>query len=249
MASTISPLPTGTGTRILRRHCARRPAGKVDKLNQITELGATDHQPGRRFIVELILLSILRRAATAWWSACRDWPRRCSRRRAAALDLNSAHPVHAGPDAQRHHRHGILQEDPETRPALRVHQVRSSPTSPGRRDQPHAAEDPGRTARGDAGTPRHGAGRPTRSDRSTSSRRRTRSSRRARIRCPKRSSTGSCSTSSWTTCRKRRGRGRQDDDRRGQGIASSAPVTGDDLARSSGSCNTCRWPSRSCDTR
>ena len=46
-------------------------------------------------------------------------------------------------------------------------------------------------------------GRRTRSrSRSTSSRRRTRSSSRARIRCPKRSSTGSCSTSSWTICRK-----------------------------------------------
>ena len=69
---------------------------------------------------------------------------------------------------------------------------------PGRRDQPHAAEDAGRAARGDAGAARHGR-RPDlsrSSGRSSCWRRRTRSSWKAPIRCPRRSSIASCSTSS-----------------------------------------------------
>ena len=64
----------------------------------------------------------------------------------------------------------------------------------GRRDQPHAAEDPGRAARGDAGAlghlRRHDL--PRSSARSSCSPPRTRSSRRAPIRCRRRSSTASC---------------------------------------------------------
>ena len=98
----------------------------------------------------------------------------------------------------------IIQEDPETGrrqlvftpgPDLRQHRARG-------RDQPHAAQDAVRAARGHAGAPRHRAGqdlRPARS-RSSSSPPRTRSSWRAPTRCPRRSSTGSCSTSSSTTC-------------------------------------------------
>ena len=69
---------------------------------------------------------------------------------------------------------------------------------PRRRDQPHAAQDAGGAARGDAGVPRHRrpAAPTSSSGRSSCWRRRTRSSWRARIRCPKRSSTASCSTSS-----------------------------------------------------
>ena len=77
---------------------------------------------------------------------------------------------------------------------------------PRRRDQPHAAQDAGRPARGDAGAPGHrrrrrGTGCPTRS---SCWRRRTRSSRKAPTRCPRPSSTASCSTSSSTTPRRRR---------------------------------------------
>ena len=72
--------------------------------------------------------------------------------------------------------------------------------SAGRRNQPHAAEDAGRAAAGDAGT--RSDGRPGRRtscpSRSSSSPRRTRSSRKEPIRCPKRSSTASCSTSRST---------------------------------------------------
>ena len=68
-----------------------------------------------------------------------------------------------------------------------------------RRDQPHAAQDPGGAAPGDAGARGH-RGRhdvsPAR-PRSSCWRRRTRSSRKAPIRCPRRSSTGSCSSSGW----------------------------------------------------
>ncbi len=68
---------------------------------------------------------------------------------------------------------------------------------PGRRDQPHAAEDAGGAARGDAGVSRHGgrAAPTSSSGRSSCSRRRTRSSSKAPIRSPKRSSIASCSTS------------------------------------------------------
>ncbi len=64
-----------------------------------------------------------------------------------------AHPVHARPDAQRRHRHAdhpggsgdaAAAVPVPARAAVRQH-------DPGRRNQPHAAEDPGRHARGDAG--------------------------------------------------------------------------------------------------
>ncbi len=69
--------------------------------------------------------------------------------------------------------------------------------APRRRDQPHPAEDPVRAARGDGG----GAGLGRRRDprrcpgRSWSPRRRTRSSTKAPTRCPRPSSTASCSRS------------------------------------------------------
>ena len=67
----------------------------------------------------------------------------------------------------------------------------------GRRNQPHAAQDAGRPAAGDAGARSDAsAGRRTSCPiRSSRSPRRTRSSRKGPIRCPKPSSTGSCSTS------------------------------------------------------
>ena len=68
----------------------------------------------------------------------------------------------------------------------------------GRRDQPHAAQDAGRAAGSHAGAAGHGR-RPPASrcpTRSSCWPRRTRSSRKAPIRCPRRSSTASCSRSS-----------------------------------------------------
>ena len=70
------------------------------------------------------------------------------------------HPVHAGPDAVRHHRHRHhpgrsgdrrAPDDVRARADLREHRPR-------RRNQPHAAEDAGGAARGDAGAPRHDPG-------------------------------------------------------------------------------------------
>ena len=108
-----------------------------------------------------------------------------------------AHPVHARPDAVGHHRHGGDLPGPGDRrapvqvpqgPDLRQHR-------PGRRDQPHAAQDAGGDARGDAGAEGDASAVWITSCPSRSScwRRRTRSSRKGRIRCPRRSSTGSCS--------------------------------------------------------
>ena len=70
-----------------------------------------------------------------------------------------------------------------------------------RRDQPDAAEDAGRAARGDAGAPgeRRRASRARSPIRSSSSRRRTRSSTKARTRCPRRSSTASSPRSTSAT--------------------------------------------------
>ena len=98
------------------------------------------------------------------------------------------HPVHARPHAVRHHRHRRPRGGPRHRPArlplhpgpdLRQHRAR-------RRDQPHAAQDAGRAAAGDAGAPRHRRRpAPTRcARRSSSSPRRTPSSRRAPIPLP-----------------------------------------------------------------
>ena len=72
-------------------------------------------------------------------------------------------------------------------------------TAARRRDQPHAAQDPGRAARGDAGAARSRS-RARRSrcpSPSTCSRPRTRSSTRAPTRCPRPSSTGSCCASAF----------------------------------------------------
>ena len=65
-------------------------------------------------------------------------------------------PVHAGPDARRHHRH----EHPHRggRPARLPLPAGPDLREPGprRRDQPRDAEDPVEPARGDAGAPGHG---------------------------------------------------------------------------------------------
>ena len=116
----------------------------------------------------------------------------------------------------------ILDEEQGSAPAALREGADLREDHPGRRDQPHAAEDAGGAARGDAGAPRHGGGPDlsARASRSSCSPRRTRSSWRARIRCPRRSSIASCSTSSSTTSREDdEVRGRDADDR-----ARSAPT-------------------------
>ena len=92
----------------------------------------------------------------------------------------------------------IIEEDLTT--GQRTLDLRARPAvrerAAGGRDQPHAAEDAVRAARGHAGALGHGARQHARasSRRSSCSPRRTRSSSKARIRCRKRSSTASCST-------------------------------------------------------
>ena len=113
------------------------------------------------------------------------------------------HPVHARPDAVRHHGHRHHRRRPDHRPSqvdicrradLRQHH-------PGRRNQPHAAQDAGRAARSHAGTFVHRA-RPRLfacRSRSLYWPRRTRSNSKARIRCPRRSWTAFCSMPSSDT--------------------------------------------------
>ena len=123
------------------------------------------------------------------------------RRRAVGRDPAGA--VHARPDAGRHHR-----LDGDRQPAGRAQLPRGPALhqpAAGRRDQPDAAEDPVRAARGDGGGPGLGRRRLARRcpRRSWSPRRRTRSSTKAPTRCPRPSSTGSCSR--WC-CRSRSAR-------------------------------------------
>ena len=67
------------------------------------------------------------------------------------------HPVHARPDAVRHHRHRGAAGGQDDRPARLQVPARADlrQRHPGRRDQPHAAQDAGRPARSDAGAPGH----------------------------------------------------------------------------------------------
>ncbi len=108
-------------------------------------------------------------------------------------------PVHARPDALGRDR--LIDLEPARR-RLRVPLRPDLHQPPARRrDQPRPTEDAGGAARGDAGAPgddrrRHPL---SSSRRSSSSRRRTRSSTRARTRCPRRSSTASCSGSGSAT--------------------------------------------------
>ena len=102
---------------------------------------------------------------------------------------------------------------------------------PGRRDQPHAAEDPGRAAGGDAGGPGHRRRRSrTRCrTRSSCSPRRTRSSTRAPTRCPRPSATASsCTSRSATRAPTRSAR------------CSGSPAAGSRRRRST---TSARWPS------
>ena len=68
------------------------------------------------------------------------------------------HSVHARPDAVGHHRHGGHPGRPGDRRARVPLRARADlrQRDPGRRDQPHAAQDAGRAARSDAGAPGHG---------------------------------------------------------------------------------------------
>ena len=111
-----------------------------------------------------------------------------------------AHPVHARPDAQRHHRHrGAAGRSLDRHAAVALHpRAGLRQHRAGRRNQPHAAQDAGRAAGSDAGAAgvrrRHSGTRcPIRS---SCWPRKIRSSRKGRIRCPKRSSIGFCSRSS-----------------------------------------------------
>jgi hypothetical protein len=113
---------------------------------------------GQDEVVEQLMHRACSAAAMRWWWACRGWPRRCSSPRSrTASSSRSAHPVHAGPDAVGHHRHrgarggrrgGRARVQVPPRADLRERRAR-------RRDQPHAAQDAGRPARGDAGVPGH----------------------------------------------------------------------------------------------
>ena len=111
-----------------------------------------------------------------------------------------SHPVHARPDAQRHHGHRSAARRPGDRHAVAALRPRPGLCQypAGRRNQPHAPQDAGGAVGSDAGAAslveRH-SGIPC-PIRSSCWPRKTRSSRKGRIPCPRRSSIAFCSRSS-----------------------------------------------------
>ena len=118
------------------------------------------------------------------------------------------HPVHARPDAVGHHRHRHHQRGSGDRPAADgvCARARSSATScsPTRSTARRRRRSRRCSRRCRSTASRFRAAPISSKSRSSCSRRRTRSSSRARIRCPKRSSIASCSTSSSSIRRKTR---------------------------------------------
>ncbi len=151
LSDARTPAYPGQGTsadaaRARRRNggSARARAGEGDRRPAARRPRDPDRVPGRR------ALPAARRAR-----AGEDAPHQEARR--GRRPQVQPHPVHAGPDAVRHprrrgHRGGSddreARDPVHSRADLRQHH-------PGRRDQPHAAEDAGGAARGDAGVPGH----------------------------------------------------------------------------------------------
>ena len=116
--------------------------------------------------------------------------------------LGAAHPVHAGPAAERRHRRLGLRPGAAR---LRVQAGRGvRQPRRRRRDQPRLAEDPVRAARGDGGAPGHRRRHDVRARDAVHgrSRRRTRSRWRAPTRCPRPSATASPRACRWATRRR-----------------------------------------------
>ena len=112
-----------------------------------------------------------------------------------------ARAVHARPDAQRHPRHAHPAGDDGRRREIDLPAGAGLHQHPaGRRDQPRLAQDPVGAAGGDAGALGDAAGRDAHAARAVlrAGHARTRSSWRAPIRCPRPSSTASCSSCTWT---------------------------------------------------
>ena len=175
---------------------------------------------GQHDVVDNIVAALLSRRTCAprGRAGAREDAPRAHGRRGARPDV-LARAVHARPDAERHHRHGAARGGSRARgsAASSTCAARSSRTScsPTRSTARHRRRRP-RCSRRCRSTRSPRADRRTRCpSRSSCSRRRIRSSRKARIRCPRRSSTASCSscTMGYPT---RRGRGahRVDDDGR-----------------------------------
>ena len=154
---------------------------------------------GQDEVVDQVLWALARRRSRAARGQSRAWARP-ARAHAGELPRPAllAHPVHARPDAERHHRHQRA-GDGRGRTAPAALRARTGPDlrqhGAGRRDQPRHAEDAERAARGDAGARGdRSRARATRSrSRSSCSPPRTRSRWRAPTRCPKPSSIASCS--------------------------------------------------------
>ena len=115
--------------------------------------GVGDRSPADR-AVRARPLPVRRRARPGQDAADPDAVRR-------ARPVVRAHPVHARPDAVGHHRHRRAGRGPRHRAPRLPLRARAGlrQRDPRRRDQPHAAQDPGGAAAVDAGVPRVG-GRP-----------------------------------------------------------------------------------------
>ena len=139
------------------------------------------------------------RATTCCWRACPAWPRRCSSRPWRSCSTCRFSRIQFTPDLMPSDITGteyLIQDAGHGRARVPLRAGADlRQRRPRRRDQPHAAEDAGRAPGGDAGAAGHEPRAPPAcsSRRSSCSRPRTRSSRRAPTRCPRPSSTASCS--------------------------------------------------------
>ena len=110
-----------------------------------------------RVVDELLDRPLLRRALPAGRRAGAGQDPPDLDARPGARPQVQPHPVHARPDAVGHHR----DRDPRGGPRDRAARVQVRPRAglrqpdPGRRDQPHPAQDPGGAAAGDAGEGGH----------------------------------------------------------------------------------------------
>ena len=159
-----------------------------------------------------------------------------------------AHPVHARPDAVRHHRHRHHPGGCGDRPAADGLRARADLQQhrAGRRNQPHAAQDAVGAARGDAGAPRHDSGADLHARRAVLRVRDAEPDRAGRHLSAARSAARSLHVPHRhrASARRRGVRRRADDDGDPRSALRAHGHRRRTWSRFSGSCGACRWPSR-----
>ena len=198
-----TPLPSSDAARDSGRRPrgGRRAPGAGGRDRQADRRpGAGDRAAARR-AVRARALPVRRRAGPGQDAADPDAGR------GAGSDVRP-HPVHARSDAGRHHRHRRARGGSRHRPARVPVRARADVRQrrARRRDQPHAAQDPGGAAAVDAGVPRHGRRADLRAAAAVPGVRHPEPDRAGGhlSRCPRRSSIASCSRSTSAIRRRTR---------------------------------------------